>query len=255
MIPGIGQPAAPLRPTALARVPAATLLAASVLAVIATMLWPVLGVGALALLQVILLQRTGLGPAMLRRALWPWRWLILFMLLLHTFTTTAAAPLWHPSWGGLAAGGEALLRLAVSVGWLALLNRIKSLDEMVLGARWWLRPLEAVGLPTRQSALVLAVALGTVPRVMGEGRRVDAVQRMRRSLPGHRVGRMRRFQDRIAVVSPLLEGLMRRAETLNLSLRTRQPATGPVREGPGWVSLLGLIGLTGLLLLGKRYLP
>ncbi|PID79526.1 hypothetical protein CSB20_09980 [bacterium DOLZORAL124_64_63] len=230
-------------------------MAGVVLGVVATMAWHVMGLLLLTVVQGILLQRTGLGPVAQLKGLWPWRWLILIMLLTHTFTTTAAAPLGHPSWGGLAAGAEALLRLAVSVGWLALLNRLKSLDEMVLGARWWLRPLEALGLPTRQSALVLAVALGTVPRVLSEGRRVDAVQRMRRSLPGVRVGRRRRFRDRIAVVTPLLEGLMRRAETLNLSLRTRQPAIGPVREGPGWVSLMGLVGLTGLLLLGRRYLP
>jgi energy-coupling factor transporter transmembrane protein EcfT len=219
------------------------------------MLWPAPGVPALAMVLAVLLQRTGLGPAAQLRSLWPWRWLILVMILIHTFTTTAAAPLGHPSWGGMAAGAEALLRLAVSVGWLALLNRLKSLDEMVLGARWWLRPLEAVGLPTGQAALVLAVALGTIPRVMGEGRRVAAVQAMRRSLPGGRVSRRRRFEDRIAVVTPLLEGLMRRADTLSLSLRTRRPATGPVREGPGLVSLLGLILLLSLLLLGRRYLP
>ncbi len=255
MIPGIGNPAAPLRPTGLSRIPAATLLASSLLGIVATMLWPVGGVLLLAMLQLGTLARTGLGPRAVARALWAWRTLVLLVLVVHTFTTTAAAPLWHPSWGGLAAGSEALLRLGVSVGWLALLNRLKSLDEMVEGARWWLRPLEAAGLPTGQAALVLSVALGTVPRVLGEGRRVDAVQRMRRSLPGRKVSRLRRFRDRIAVATPLLEGLMRRAETLNLSLGARQPSTAPVRQGPGWVSLLGLLVWGGVLFLGGRVLP
>lgn len=255
MIPGLGQPAAPVRPSVLGRLPAATLLAGVVLGIIGTMVWPVRAVLLLAFLLLTALAQTGLGPRQWRMALWPWRWLIVLILLIHTFTTTAAAPLWHPSRGGLGAGAEALLRLLVSVAWLALIGRLKSLDEMVDGARYWLRPLEALGLPTARSTLVLAVALGTVPRVMAEGRRVDAVQRMRRSLPGCKVSRGRRFRDRIAVVTPLVEGLMRRAESLNLSLRTRQPSTAPVRRGPGLLSWLGLILWAGLLIYTWRFLP
>jgi len=176
---------------------------------------------------------TGLNPATQWQAMKPWIPVGLFVLAVHVFTTTAAAPLGVPSWGGLRAGMLALSRIGLSLGWLALFARLKSLDDLVRAVRWWLRPLEKIGLPTGQLALVLAVALGTVPGVMSEGRRVEAVLRMRRASPeGAGVSRWRRFLDRVLVVVPLMESLLRRAEVLSLSLRTRQPSTGVIMAGP-----------------------
>jgi energy-coupling factor transporter transmembrane protein EcfT len=180
----------------------------------------------------ILLAWTGLTLAAQIRSLRPWLPMAAFILLLHVLTTTAAAPVGTPSLAGAAAGGRALLRVACTVAWLALLNRTTSLDELVGAVRWYLRPAERLGFPGQDLGLMLAVAMGTAPVVLGEGRRIEAVVRLRRQAGGHaaRPGRLKRWWDhqldRARVVVPLAESLGRRAEALSLSLRSRRPA-GP----------------------------
>ena len=204
---------------------------------------------------VVALILTGLEPMAQSRALRPWLPMVLIILAIHTFTTTASAPLGTPSWGGVLAGGKALLRVGCTVGWLALYSRVSSLDDLVGAFRWWLQPAERLGFPGQDLALVLAVAMGTAPVVLGEGRRIAAVVRLRRSgstgQQSHRGGRSvgqwaRRQLDRVRVVVPLLESLGRRAEALSLSLRSRRPGSEAVSHmsPPAW----GLFGLLAWLL-------
>ena len=233
MIPSLATSSHTVRSTWLDQLDAAILLGMVVLGIISSLLatGPFL-MGMILVLMAALIW-TGLKPAAQWRAMRPWIPIALFVMVVHIFTTTAAAPLGRPSWGGLAAGGLALARIGLAFSWLALFSRLKSLDELVRAVRWWLRPLEKMGIQTGQLALVLAVALGTVPGVMSEGRRVEAVSRMRRASAGAAaVSRMRRFLDRVLVVVPLMESLLRRAEVLSLSLRTRQPVANLKTAGP-----------------------
>ncbi len=249
MIPHLAASNKVLRTTFLSRIDGVILLGLVVLGIISSMLvsWQVLVL--LNMLLMTVLVWTGMTPSGIWTAMRPWIPVAGVVLLVHVFTTTAAAPLGHPSWGGLAAGVLALARIAASLGWLALFARLKSMDDLVRAVRWWLRPLEKLGLPIGQLALVLAVALGTVPGVMNEGRRVDAVLRMRRAMPGESgVSRWRQLLDRMVVVVPLSESLLRRAEVLSLSLRTRQPAQGPILVGPPWHQLV-FLGLWLILLI------
>ncbi len=249
MIPSLAAAKRIVRATLLDRIDAVVLLGVVVLGIISCMMVSVLG---LALINSVLLAAlvwTGMPPLGFWTAFRPWISIAGFVLLVHVFTTTAAAPLGHPSWGGLGAGVLALARIAASLGWLALFARLKSMDDLVRAVRWWLRPLEMLGLPTGQLALVLAVALGTVPGVLNEGRRVEAVLRMRRARPDRPgISRWRRLLDRMVVVVPLAESLLRRADLLSLSLRTRQPAAGPILMGPPWWQLI-LLGLWLVLLI------
>lgn len=212
----------------------------------------------LAALVALGLARTGLPLGDQLRSLRPWLPVAIFILAVHVLTTTAAAPLGRPSWAGAWAGLTALLRVAASVGCLALYGRIASLDETVGALRWWLRPLEKLGFPGEDLGLVLAVALGTAPVVAGEGRRIETAVRLRRSGPaaagtaGQPASLPRRWLirllDRARVAVPLMEALARRAETLSLSLRSRRPVGGA--EGwdrPPLVGLGLLLGWLGLL--------
>ena len=249
MIPGLAGSTELVRHTWLDRLDAATLLGMVVLGIISSLFVSGAWLAGMILMLVLALMWTGLNPATLWQAMRPWTFVALFVLAIHVFTTTAAAPLGHPSWGGLTAGVLALARIGLALGWLALFARLKSLDDLVRAVRWWLRPLEKIGLQTGQLALVLAVALGTVPGVMSEGRRVDAVLRMRRASPTMaRITRWRRFLDRVLVVVPLMESLLRRAEVLSLSLRTRQPATGLTLTGPPLWQLAVLALWLGLII-------
>ncbi len=207
-------------------------LGGGILALLTCLGFPTLGLVAIALFLMAALTWTGMGPLRQLAALKPWAPVALLVIVIHTFTTTVAAPLGHPSLEGFLAGGKALLRVVCSVGCLGLYLRISPLDDLVLGVSWWLRPARRLGLRTDDLGLMLAVAMGTVPVVLGEGRRIEAVVTMRKSVPaGHEVhagpkgitGFFHGMLGRARVVVPLLETLARRAEALTLSLRHRRP--------------------------------
>ncbi len=216
-------PAAPRRPLLGGLHPAVRVLG-GLLAVLTPFCLPPSAVPPAALFTAVLAAASGLELRRQLRALARWWPVALLVLAVHTLTTTAAAPLGRPSWPGLAAGTVALLRLATSAGALAVLMRSTDLDELAGGLRWWGAPLRRGG-AADDLGLVLAVALGTAPALLGEARRVEAVAELRRHGPGGapRRGALTRVRDRAAVLLPLLDALGRRAEALTLSLRRRRP--------------------------------
>ena len=232
MLNGASFAVSDLRATPLSRPHPATRLAALVLGLVSGMVAQPATLVVMLVLVVSALAWTGLGPGRQLAAQKPWLPVAVLVLGVHTLTTVAAAPLGHPSWLGLAAGVRALARVGLSVGLLGLYLRIASLDDLIAGTGWWLAPLQRLGVPVADFGLMLAVALGTAPVVLGEGRRIEMVVRLRRAgggekTTGSRVGRaLHRIVDRAQVVVPLLETLGRRAEALSLSLRRRRPAPG-----------------------------
>lgn len=243
MIPGPAfAPAAPRRHLLAGLHPGMRLLAV-VLGIASAYALPAAGAAALAGLAATLLAAAGLGPARQARALAPWWPVAVLVIVVHSLTTVAAAPLGHPSWAGLAAGAAALIRVAAAAGALALLVRTTTLDDLVAGLRWWTAPLRRLGVADDDLGLVLAVALGTAPLLLGEARRVEAVTALRRHGPagGVRRGPLARARDRAAVLVPLLEALGRRAEALTLSLRRRRPTGAAPGHPPlGQAAALGL---------------
>lgn len=238
MLNGASFAVSELRPTILGRPHPATRLAGLVLGLISGMAAGPVGLTVMLLLIVAALIWTGLPLANQLGALGPWLPVAAVVLIVHALTTVSAAPLGHPSLAGVEAGVRALARVAVSVGLLGLYLRIASLDDLIAGTAWWLRPWRRLGLPVDDLGLMLAVALGTAPVVLGEGRRIEMVVRLRRagaSEPGRRwFGHrwLERILDRARLVVPLLETLGRRAEALSLSLRRRRPSAGPSRPLP-----------------------
>lgn len=221
---------APLRPTPLSRPHPATRLAALMLGLISGMLAGPFGLGGLVLGLVVALAWTGLGWRQQLAALRPWLPVAVVVLTVHALTTVSAAPLGRLSQAGLLAGCRALARVGVSVGMLGLYLRVASLDDMIAGTGWWLRPWRRLGVPVADLGLMLAVALGTAPVVVAEGRRIEMAVRMRRAAGQATAERTRwrrwrdRLEDKARLVVPLLESLGRRAEALSLSLRRRRPA-------------------------------
>ncbi len=242
MIPSLVAPSQVVRSTVLNKIDGVVLLAVVVLGIVACLMVAPPVLLFLNVFLVLVLVWTGMMPDGFWFAIRPWLPVAGVVLMVHVLTTTASAPLGHPSWGGLEAGILALARIAASFGFLAIFSRLKSLDDLVRAVRWWLGPLDKLGLPIGHLALVLAVALGTVPGVMNEGRRVDAVLRMRRAQRGKKaVSRWLKWKDKLVVVVPLAESLLRRADVLSLSLRTRQPTQEGVSGPSGWqLAFLGV---------------
>jgi energy-coupling factor transporter transmembrane protein EcfT len=221
---------------------------------------PAWGAGTWLALGLVLLAVSGLEPATQLRTAGRWWPVAVLVLAVHTLTTTTAAPLGRPSWAGLAAGAAALVRVAASAAWLGLLVRTTSLDDLVAGLRWWLGPLGRGR--SDDLGLVLGVALGTAPALLGEARRIEAVASLRQTGPAgtaRRRGPMARARDRAAVALPLVEVVARRAEALSLSLRRRRPEGGPAGR-PGVVEALvlaawaaGLVALAAARTTGGRW--
>lgn len=256
MIPAAGTTPSPLRATCLDRLHPAIRLGGALLGAIGSLGLDPVSLGGMLAVVVVLLARTGLGPARQWAALRPWLPAALLVLLVHALTSTEFAPLWHFSTGGLLSGGLALLRVAATLGWLALYVRTSGLEDSIKATGWWLAPLRRLGVPTHHLGLVLAVALGTVPGVMAEGRRAEAVVRMRRSAgkPG-RGSLVARMGDRVRVVVPLVETLVRRAEHLTLALRSRAPDTAATVAGPPVIQLALLLLSMVLLVWWTRSAP
>lgn len=250
MIPAPAFAATELRPTVLDHLHPAVRLGAMVLGVATVFTVPPVIVPVAALVPASVLTITGLDVGRQVRALTPWWPVALLVLIVHTLTTVDAAPLGRPSVAGLLAGLIALVRVAGSAAWLAVLMRTSRLDELVTAVRWWLRPLRRLGLRDDDLPLVLVVALGTAPTVLGEARRIEAVVRLRRggALAAGRYRWLVRSRDRARVVVPLLETLIRRAEALSLSLRRRRPV-GARGEGPSWAARFVLLAWAVVLVL------
>lgn len=201
-------------------------LGAGVLAVATAILVPPAGVAALLALEALLLQRAGLRWARLPGLARPWCGLAVLVLLVHALTAVDAAPLGRPSWVGLERGAVALLRIVAMGAAVALVRRSLSLADLVAGLGIWTAPLRPLGVDPARLGLVLAVAFGSVPRVLDEGHRAEAALRLRRSGTAGRPAsrrRRRRWRDRAAVLVPALENLARRAETMPLALAGRVP--------------------------------
>lgn len=248
MIHGASFAPVALKATPLSDLHPAVRLGGTVLALLTCLAASPLGLGVIAAGLMAALGWTGMSPGHQLTALRPWAPVALLVIVVHTFTSTWAAPLWHPSVAGALAGGKALLRVACSVGCLGLFLRVTPLDDLVTGVSWWMRPLRFLGIRTEDLGLVVAVALGTAPVMLGEGRRIEAVVTMRQAAPGI-AGKppdrsllkrfFRRLITRARVVVPLIEILARRAEALTLSLKHRRP--DPVDAG--WVPMVQLVFL------------
>ena len=252
MLNGASFAVSELRATALSRPHPATRLAALLLGLVSGMMAQPVALAVMLVLVTSGLVWTGLGLGRQLAAQKPWLPVAALVLGIHTLTTVAAAPLGHPSWLGLAAGVQALARVGLSVGLLGLYLRVASLDDLIAGTGWWLAPLQRVGVPVGDLGLMLAVALGTAPVVLGEGRRIEMVVRLRRASgagTGPWWGRWpRRIVDRAQVVVPLLETLGRRAEALSLSLRRRRPEPGAHGRFLPWGEILFLSAWLGMLI-------
>lgn len=259
MINGASFAVSTLRPTPLGRPRPATRLAGLVLGLVSAMVCGPLGLLIWLVFIAAALAWTGLSPRAQLAAQRPWLPVAALVLLVHTLTTVSAAPLGHPSWVGLLTGVRALLRVAVSIGLLGLYLRIASLDDLIAGVSWWLAPLARFGVPVADFGLLLAVALGTAPVVLGEGRRIEMVVRLRRAgNTGTQAGNFafcwaRRVVDRARLVVPLLETLARRAEALNLSLRRRRPQPSAESSGLPPLEALVLLVWLGLLVAGHWF--
>lgn len=228
-----GAAAAPARDWWLGRLHPATRAAALPLLVATCLAAPAWAVPPLLLLLAAGLARSGLGWRRQFGALWPWWPLALLALGVHTVTAVSAAPLGHPSTTGLLRGLVALGRVAAMVAGLGLLGRLFSLADLVAALAWWGQAVLRRRVDPGRLGLVLAVALGTIPTALAEGRRIQTALAMRRAgaVP---VGAEAGEPSRAAPDAPASAAGAMEAGATGAGASAAPPAAARRRRAPRW---------------------
>ena len=178
----------------------------------------------------ILLARSAgvsaLGPLILGRLLL----VALFALIINAAFTSGTQVrwlgiVWPVSREGLRVGGETAVRMISLI--LLFRGAVQSLDpmEVVAMVERALTPLRRFGVRSERPAVVVMIALQVAPTFAREARRLTLQRALRRGWPGpsapasERKRRLRlRIRDLPAVLLPLVQLAMRRAEELAWAL-------------------------------------
>lgn len=247
MIPGAAFVPGTTKPAAMARVHSAIRLGGLLLALATVMALTKFALPLAIIFLGIVLRWTGMGVSQQIQMIKPWWPMAVIILGVHSVTGCMSAG--QLVVDGVVSGLVTLCRIMLCLGLLSLFLRVTSLDETIAAVHFWFKPLQIFGVQTRHLGLVLAVALGTAPVVLEEGKRIRAVVRMRRAVVNSTGfgGRVSRWRDSLLewghIVLPMMESLGRRADTLSLSLASRMPADDSGNQhghGPGVVSLMVL---------------
>lgn len=217
--------------------------------------WGGLGLGLAAVAALHLLA--GDGPRAALAALRPFRFLLLFTLVVQAAFTPGAPllpgllPAGVTIEGG-AAAAQAFLRLGGVIAVSALLVRTTSPLELARSLGWAIAPTARAGVPVREVTLVLALGFHFFPVLLDEGRQVRAALESRgistrhprlalrlRALLVWTLAVLFGMVDRSTRLAGALEA---RGFALPRTMRHRFPAwrgesTGLVAASLGWVAL------------------
>ena len=205
-----------------ARVKLALLLAATVALFVTPRPLALAGIGAAAVAAGGI---AGLGARDLVSALRPTVVILAFSLLANAVSVDGAGDvtLWGPvgvSGAGAVRGAMAVGRIVVLVALSVVLCATTSSTAVADALAALLAPLGRLGLPAGDVAMTMSVALRFIPLAMEEFSRIHDAQRARGADFAHGpvVARVRRW---LAVLTPLVVALFRRADDLADAMRER----------------------------------
>ncbi|MGD1992379.1 MAG: energy-coupling factor transporter transmembrane component T [Anaerolineae bacterium] len=151
-------------------------------------------------------------------------WLGFIMFFFYLFTTPGRALLtWGPitvSWEGLLAGGLQIYRICLLVVVGSLLTFTTSSSQLTHGLESVLWPFDRIGLPVRELAMVLTIALRFVPTLFEEIDKIVKAQRARGADP-YAGPPWQRVRSWVPVFVPIFVSAFRRAEELATAMEAR----------------------------------
>lgn len=151
-------------------------------------------------------------------------WVGLFMFVYYFFTTPGRQLwTWGPitlTWEGLLAGGVQIYRLCLLVIVSALLTFTTSPAQLTHALETVLGPLARLGLPVRDVALVLTIALRFVPTLFQELEALVKAQQAR-GADVRSPYPWRRARSWVPLFVPLFVAAFRRAEDLAMAMEAR----------------------------------
>jgi energy-coupling factor transport system permease protein len=227
----------------------------------------VLFLGLLLVLLLLALARVPLGHALRGvRALAPLLGVVLLLQLLfypHRRALVAGSPaLWQAgrfvvSAAGVVALVALCLRMVALVLLLTLLTSIADATDLVHAVEGLLRPLQGIGFPAHELALVFVIALRFLPLLAREMERLMKAQAARGADFGHGRGYIvQRVRRTFPLLVPLFVLTLRRAEELAVAMEARGYAGGKGRSylvrlrmrHADWLALAAALALAVLLL-------
>jgi energy-coupling factor transport system permease protein len=150
-------------------------------------------------------------------------WLGFFMFFFYAFTTPGSpAFTWgrlSVTWAGLIAGGTQIYRLSLLVVISSLLSYTTSPAQLAHGLEALLAPLTRIGLPVRDLAMVLTIALRFVPTIAQQVDKLSKAQRARGMDYGN--APWNRARSWVPMFVPLFVAAFRRAERLATAMEAR----------------------------------
>lgn len=150
-------------------------------------------------------------------------WLGFFMFFFYAFTTPGPALVTlgriSVTWTGLAAGGTQIYRLCLLVTISSLLTYTTSPTQLAHGLEALLAPLDRLGLPVRELAMVLTIALRFVPTMAQQVEKLSKAQRARGIDFGN--APWNRARSWVPMFVPLFVAAFRRAERLAIAMEAR----------------------------------
>lgn len=151
-------------------------------------------------------------------------WLGFIMFFFYLFTTPGqtlvALGSVSVTWEGLLAGAVQIYRLCLLVIISALLTFTTSPSQLAHGLEALLGPLARVGLPVRELAMVLTIALRFVPTLFDEIDKITKAQQVR-GIDVRSRNPLRRVQSWVPMFVPIFVSAFRRAEELAMAMEAR----------------------------------
>jgi energy-coupling factor transport system permease protein len=188
-----------------------------------------LALGLMAVLSVLALARIPLRHALRGlRSAWPFFVIVaLLQLILYRATAEGSSVLWR--WGPLMITGTSLYLLVILLGRLMALILLVSgltfcttVTELSHGTERFLRPLQRIGMPAHELALVLTLTLRLLPLLAREMERLIKAQTSRGAdFGGSDWNFAQRARRMFPLLIPLFVTSLRRAEDLIQAMEAR----------------------------------
>lgn len=214
-----------------------------------------------------LIPASRISPRNFLNALRPILPFMLLLFLLHLFITGGRPIPPFPAWRvtvtfeGLSKGILVAWQFGLLVWSASFLTMTTSPSELVGGLERLLRPLRFIGIPSQEVAIMVSLALRFVPTILEEMHLIREAQTAR--CANFSSGSMlKRARSLVALLIPLLNNTLRRADELTAAMEGRGYSGGPRTSMREWHisrrdygALAVVILLVGLLVLQQSASP
>lgn len=188
--------------------------------------------GAAALLYVLLLLKTGVGPGYLLRILRPVFYLIMFTALINLFfipgKTIFSLGILRITSEGLSYSITFGLRLLFIIITTSIVTLTTSPTSLTDGLERLLRPLKGIGIPAQELAMMMTLALRFIPTIAEELEKIRKAQ-LSRGADFTQGNIVHRAKLAISLLVPLFVSAFRRADDLSAAMEARGYRIGEPR--------------------------